>query len=217
MRPMHVLVDALVSLAIGAATVSAQPSDATTRPARRELSATLGTLYGSEPDLNQIYSGFIAPYGGAHVGFYWTEHWKTEVEVGISAERTVYGGAYDPASDASGYMVMSEPRYDHRFRVRTISLAQHYQFFRNAWLHPNIGVGVATTWERETRYLRDFGAYEVANPGLPAETRVRPNAFVAAGFKAYMTRHTFFRSDLKLTTRHSIDHALLRFGLGVDF
>ena len=51
--------------------------------------------------------------------------------------------------------------------------------------------------------------------GPHADVLVSP--FVSAGFKAYLTQHGFFRSDLKVTLRDGVDEVLLRFGFGVDF
>jgi hypothetical protein len=48
-------------------------------------------------------------------------------------------------------------------------------------------------------------------------TRQRATAFAAAGFKAYVARRGFFRSDLRVAFTDRVEDVTVRFGFGVDF
>ena len=152
-------------------------------------------------------------YAGAAAGWYWTDHLKTEVEVGITsrARLSVYnvdfpGGT--PVSRNSTY----------RFGTSRVAVGQHYQFLRNAWVHPFIGAGVDVTWEQTDRtdevYPIQISPREVV---YPRQTDVRTRPFVTAGIKGYFAERAFIRTDLKLVFDRSVDEALFRFGIGVDF
>ena len=54
---------------------------------------------------------------------------------------------------------------------------------------------------------------ESLTPG--SDVIVRP--LVAVGFKAYLSRRAFFRTDSRLTLEPRVQHVLIRFGFGVDF
>ena len=160
-------------------------------------------------------------YGGAGFGWYWTDHLKTEFEVGATSAAELYSG--EPV------IISGQPTYlgfRQRFRSRSVAAAQQYQFYRNAWFHPYLAAGVTVSWEtleRQddplffydplTRQSRTARSAKTHSPVKSVEGR----PFAAAGFKAYMTERAFFRTDLRLGMRSGVDEVLLRFGLGVDF
>jgi outer membrane protein W len=152
-------------------------------------------------------------YAGAAAGWYWTDHLKTEVDVGITsrARLSVYNVDFpgnSPVSRNSTY----------RFGTSRVAVGQHYQFLRNAWVHPFIGAGVDVTWEQTDRtdelYPVQIAPREVV---YPRQSDVRTRPFVTAGIKGYFAERAFIRTDLKLVFDRSVDEALFRFGIGVDF
>ena len=165
-----------------------------------------------------------AVYGGVTAGWYWTDHLKTEVEAGGATEAQGYGNE----------IVVRNGRILSQFRQtktqrNTLSIAQHYQFGRNAWFHPHVGIGAAVAFDTRTDYYDPIFDYfgPTRGPDNPVErervegparvTTFRP--FVTIGFKAYVGSRAFVRSDLRIagTTGRGVDEALARVGFGIDF
>ena len=107
-----------------------------------------------------------------------------------------------------------------------LAIGQRYQFFRNAWFHPDVGAGAEVAWVTQTMRLEPVFVYDPAGrmpaPLEPGRTEgpdttleVRP--FADVGFKAYMSPRVFFRGSARVTARHGVEDVLLRFGVGVDF
>jgi hypothetical protein len=147
-------------------------------------------------------------YGGVSAGYYWTEHLKTEVDFSATSRGDIYE---IPAPAAPSTDVYTGP-IGHDFTTRRIAVAQHYQFFHNAWFHPTIGGGVAFTWETTER-TRLVEPERRENP----ETHHRATAFAATGFKAYVSRRGFFRSDLRVAFADRVEDVTVRLGFGIDF
>ena len=142
----------------------------------------------------------------------------------------------DFGGGTSGHQYRYEPRFANgadltqfsRLEVRETSLAigQQYQFFRNQWFHPRLGVGVdlareTTTEQYQPVFVFDNAARtsrEITPARIEApEHRFIARPFVETGLKAYMTRRTFFTADTRLMFRSGIDEVLFRLGFGVDF
>src|SRR5262249_39785554 len=112
------------------------------------------------------------------------------------------------------------------FRTPRVTLSERYQFGRNQWLHPHVGLGVDLTWETTTEELPAITAFDPQlrqSREIVPEREIGPNTrrlvrpFAETGFKLYMTPRSFFRSDVRFVVRKGIDEVLLRFGFGVDF
>jgi outer membrane protein W len=190
--------------------------------ARGDVAGTLGWFSANQSeysDYNDWYNR--SAYGGATLGWYWTDHLKTEVEVGATSPAELYGVQ---TIDFGG-----QPAYgssQHRFSTRRFSAGQHYQFLRNAWVHPHVGVGADLTWQTHQQQDQPIMLYDQLSRtsrvvrqartiGPSTELSVRP--FAEVGTKLYLSRRGFFRTDLRMTFRDGVDEVLLRFGLGVDF
>ncbi|MBI4477337.1 MAG: hypothetical protein HY654_09205 [Acidobacteria bacterium] len=164
-------------------------------------------------------------WGGAGASYYWTDHWKTEVEVGGHTEGLVRGQRplATPVPEV-GYLPFIY--MEHRYLDRTVSIGQSYQFLRNAWAHPFVGAGVNLDWERhsfvtprQTVYTRPPDNREIVliNGSSGREGRFKPKAFVIGGVKAYFTERGYFRTDLKLAGVNGVEQVVVRFGLGFDW
>jgi Outer membrane protein beta-barrel domain len=160
-------------------------------------------------------------FGGAGVGWYWTDNLKTEFDGGISSRVTHRVNNY--TTDANRTTIVEG---EYRFATRRVGLAQHYQFGRNAWFHPWVSAGVDFTWEQidETEgpihIIENVTHQNRTEPGegvLPRRTEFTARPFGALGFKTYMAPRTFFRTDMKFVFHGGVDEVLLRFGIGVDF
>ncbi len=160
-------------------------------------------------------------FGAASAGWYWTDHLKTEIDVGAGTEATAYHYRQITIAGRPNYLASESV-----FARRIVGLSQQYQFFRNAWFHPHVAAGAHFIWERITERFQPVVALEDPSRGrvlVPertegprTETTIGP--FVATGFKAYITRRSFFRSDLRVAFHGGgADEVRLLFGFGVDF
>jgi hypothetical protein len=160
-------------------------------------------------------------YGGTGAGWYWTDHVKTQIDFGAGTR----GRQYRYRADFTGNF------QDFRssqltVNSRSVAIGQQYQFFRNQWFHPHVGAGIdiareTTTEEFDPVFVFDNAA-RTTRVAVPASTRGPEHRFVArpfveTGFKAYMTRRSFFTADTRLMVRGGIDEVLFRLGFGFDF
>lgn len=223
MRPLS----SVIAAALLATTVPAFAQTAPTSPSpisRVDVTGTLGWFNANKSDLDsQSYNDWYSRslHGGLLAGWYWTDNLKTEVEFGGSTRATVrtYRQVVINGQNASDFAA-------HDFSTRKLAVSQLYQGYRNQWVHPYIGVGVETTWERHAEDHSPIFWYDSAARvsrqvvprrlvGPRTETTVR--ALATVGFKAYMTRRAFFRGDFRMAFRGGVDEVLLRCGFGVDF
>jgi hypothetical protein len=159
-------------------------------------------------------------FGAAGAGWYWTEHLKTELDAGAGTESSIYNGEQVVINGRTAF-VSTESRASRR----TLGISQQYQFFRNAWFHPHVAAGADITWERRTVRTGPIFIYDAPGPGRLIEpertdgplTDISVVPFVATGFKAYMTRRAFYRTDLRVGFNGAASNTVVRFGFGVDF
>jgi hypothetical protein len=187
-------------------------------PSRFDASVSFGG-YGSdhdEPIREECWTHDVA----AEVtgGFYWSDHLKTEIAF-----------AWTGQSRTSGYEIVTEgpsfyPIYfSHRYRHQTASIAQTYQFGRNAFFHPFVQAGALVDRQRHT--IDRPGQVAYLSPGrtsnvLPFQqtnVRVRARAFAGGGFKAYMSERAFFRTNVAFGIRGGLRHVGWTLGVGTDF
>jgi hypothetical protein len=149
-------------------------------------------------------------------GRYWTEHLKTELEVGWTGRGQRYGEHPDASFESRTY---GSALYT--FSTTTLVATQRYQFGHNAMFHPDVAVGASLEWvhrggELGPLYSTSATIIQPRRP-IPPRTERRANAFVSSGFKAYLTRRVFIRTDLRVGIRRELTHMLLNTGLGMDF
>jgi hypothetical protein len=192
--------------------------------ARGDAAALLGWHNSNKGELSNQYGDDWynrSLFAGGLAGWYWTDHHKTEVEVSLTTrdELNVYSFVI-----IQGQQLPAPSRYS--FDTRRTAITQQYQFFRNAWFHPFIAVGIDLRWETVRREDLPFYAYDpqtrqsrlVQNRRVqPEKTSLDARPLALIGFKTYMTRRAFFRSDLRLGIHPGLEDATLRFGVGIDF
>jgi hypothetical protein len=209
MRAHALLLAATFTLAIAAPAV-AQPI------ARVDVSGVVGWFNAHAPDPS-FYDDWYnrSAYGGAELGWYWTDHLKTEVDLGATSPAELYG--VQPILLGGRQIYVSA---HHRFSTRRIAAGQQYQFGRNAWAHPHVAVGIDVTAESRQQRLDSIVGPD-QTPRTPVETtnrsthvEVRP--FAEVGTKFYFSRRGFVRTDFRLTFHNGVDEVLVRFGVGVD-
>ena len=219
-RLRRVLCAGVLAMVLLAEPVLAQTASAPPLP-RWDFTAH-ADLYSSRHDVPEPccdhWSHVLA--GGAGIGFYWTPNVKTEIDTATSVEGEHFVSVQVPVPGASFPPYRVGRRY---YRDTTISAAQFYQFFRNQWFHPALGIGIDAQWARsrgEFEPLRIYraGTSETLEPARTeaAKTTFRARPFVATSFKAYFSERVFFRTDLKIGPGRS-RQVSWRTGFGVDF
>jgi opacity protein-like surface antigen len=159
---------------------------------------------------------------GARVGHYWTDHLKTEVEASWDSPRS--REVYENIERQGGTTYALS---DYRAHDTRIGVVQVFQFGRNEWVHPYVGVGadvvrrVAITERLEqsrTVYIPPNRQVPVTIPASREEkTTVFAQAVLKTGLKMYVSERVFFNTELKFGVRRDIDQVVWKFGLGVDF
>jgi hypothetical protein len=223
---MRCLVPVLGALAcefLGATPAVGQPAPRAP-VARADLTVATGS-YNASLDAPSPYdydswtNTILLVVGG---GFYWTDHFKTEID-----------GSWTPADETTRTVFNPGLPGVYLFEYREtsvskISPAQLWQFGRNAMTHPFVGIGV--DFERQRRVIDR--PRQIANlppsgagPGRPVpvepiridETIHRTVPFVVGGVKAYFSERVFARTDLKLNIHDGVEQVTWRIGFGVDF
>ena len=195
-------------------------------PGPARMSAPRSDGSASIPARSHRTSGYITAGKAACLallvpGGIWTDHLKTEVDFGAGTEGEVYLTSSSP--------VITPPRVP-RHPAGTFAAQRRRQpaipvlperlvsSVPRSWSSPGVG-------ETHRPHAADLclrpGNTDVG-PGRTAahrrsDDRVLVRPFVGGGFKAYVTRRAFFRSDLRVGFKDGVDETLLRFGFGVDF
>jgi opacity protein-like surface antigen len=164
-------------------------------------------------------------HGSLHVGLsgghYWTDHLKTKVQASWNSPRK--HDVYENIERQGGYTYGLSEYRAHDVRA---GVAQVYQFGRNEWVHPYVGIGVdvvrrAGSLERlpqsRTVFLQNR-SIPVDIPGASErKTTMFAQAVLNTGLKMYVGEKTFFDTELKLGVRRDVDHVVWTIGMGVDF
>ena len=157
---------------------------------------------------------------GVSGGHYWSTHLKSEIEIGWQTPAN--GQSYIPYHASQGPMFAG---WTHRAHEVRFGATQLYQFGRNAWVHPFVGVGADVVRQRiEARprqtqfvYSANRSTPEVIPDASTRETRARVQPHLRTGLKMYLSDRSFLTTELKLGFSSDLDHALWKLGLGFDF
>ena len=155
----------------------------------------------------------------ADAGYYWTTHLKTEVAVSTSNQWEDYETlninvpGFPPAY---GYDIVTR-------QFISVSPAITWQFRENQFMHPYVSGGVRIGLlqehlERQGQTLRSGGLSYTVAPLDERRTEVIARPFVAGGFKSYISRSVFARTEARLAfAQDGIRQVSVIAGIGVDF
>jgi len=158
-------------------------------------------------------------------GVYWSPHLRLEVDSGTPTRDVLNYTEHTTVGTVQRF------EYAHVIYDRwSLAAAQTYEFLPNAWFNPYVGLGLEMT--RQTRKERVDSLFEFDTTSRPpppgsthfepthedsSERRTRVSPFAALGFKSYVSRRAFFRTDARVAVHSGVDGVLIRFGFGVDF
>jgi hypothetical protein len=183
---------------------------------------------GSSGLLNIAASEIQRPWYGwdhkfayrAEIGRYWTTHLKTELTVAASNgaddyEVDLFPGP-SPSSPIYGYNIVER-------RLTVLAPAVTWQFRENAFTHPYVSGGVHLGLLQQHRFRAPdtyrFGT-SVAQV-LPLDERTTTTVtrpFVAAGFKSYISRRAFVRTEGRVAfSSAGARQVWVLAGVGFDF
>lgn len=223
----------ILSVAVlGAAVVPAAAQDTPFRPARSLVPAafprwdaggSLGLLAVTTSDTSSSWGGWEqkADYR-VDVGRYWTTHLKTDVAVSASNQWDAFESVDYPATGIPG---RTFAYIDSELRIFAIAPAVTWQFRENSLMHPFVSGGVKVGMLQEHRF-RESGTYrsgsgsasDTVTPLEGQRTKVSARPFVAAGFKSYLSRSVFVRTEGRLAfASDGVRQMTAGVGLGFDF
>jgi hypothetical protein len=207
---MRTLAALLLIVALPATTVRAQTVDAPL--ARADMTASFGWFGANHAEEGVRGSEWSASaFKGLGAGYYWTDHLKTDAEIGWPGPTEAFRYPAAPSPTAPSTFVYE----NHTYHATKFSLSQSYQFGRNAVVHPFLGGGVDVDRERDdVEQIIQRGASTTRSTFTEHEVRVRP--FVSTGFKAYFSERAFFKGDAKVSLIDRAEQMIWRAGVGVD-
>jgi hypothetical protein len=158
---------------------------------------------------------------GLSVGHYWTDHLKTEVEASWNAPGE--SERYETIERQGGFTYALTDYRAHDIRV---GVGQVYQFGRNEWVHPYVGVGIDAVRRHQaidraqqsrTVYVQNRTIPVVIPAASERKATVFAEPFVKTGLKMYATEKMFFNTELKVGIKRNVDHVVWKIGMGFDF
>jgi len=165
---------------------------------RWDLSGSLGMLNISTADSGRSWRGWDQRFEyRADLGRYWTTHARTELSVGTSNGWEDYEVAPFPVPGVPAPIYAAT---DIERRLTTVAPAVTWQFRENAFMHPYVSggvkIGILEEHRLRTPDLYRFGPQGALVPPLDERTtRVLARPFVAGGFKSYISRSAFVRTE----------------------
>jgi hypothetical protein len=212
-------------IAAGASARDDQPADQVAMP-RWDMDASIGLLHTTDvagdrypgPGGRERNAIAMAAYG-FDVGHFWTQHVKSDVNVTLTRDRSLFDVySYPSAGVPPGAFV-----YGHTTsRFTTLSGALTYQFFENAFMHPYVSGGVRLGWIGEHRFREPATAIVAGvRYSIPAaderDTALRLRSIAAVGCKSYFNERTFVRTEALVAFGANLSQTTFRIGAGFDF
>jgi hypothetical protein len=187
---------------------------------RWDASGSLGLLAITTSDTHRSWGGWEqkADYR-FDLGRYWTPHLKTDVAVTAAHPWEDYES--EPLAIPGVSLPYAYTSIDRRLFMAAPAVT--WQFRENTFMHPYASGGVKIGVLHEHRHreasTQRFGAVSYAVPPVDERrTTVVARPFIAAGFKSYMSRAVFTRTELRLGfAQDGVRQVSVIAGVGVDF
>ena len=187
---------------------------------RWDASGSIGFLAVTTSDTRRSWGGWEqkADYR-FDLGRYWTTHFKTDVAVTTSNPWNDYeSDVVTIAGVPRAYAYNTIDRHLH-----AVAPALTWQFRENTFMHPYVSGGVKINVLNEHRYRND-DTYRFSGASYPVpdlderRTVVFAHPFVAGGFKSYISRSIFTRTEARVAfARDGVRQVSVIVGVGGDF
>jgi opacity protein-like surface antigen len=161
----------------------------------------------------------------ASLGYYWTNHFKTEIEFSVTGEARRYT---QEIVSVPGVPVPYPVSTELFHRLQQTSARAVWQFNDNAWVHPYLNAGVVYDVERTRRWSPDQFYYPpgdprvvpripVASPVEGTTTDRRAGFTIGGGSKFYVSPNAYINAGLQITRAKPSTTVSLLAGFGIDF
>ena len=211
-----------ITLLLTAGAAEAQPVIAD--PPRWDLNLNIG-VFGAEPgERDYPYHDWYADGRyAASIGYFWTEHLKTEFEFAHSGEGSRYIIDYARVPGTGSVHTFSVQGLH---RIQQASARVGWQFGHNTWVHPYLNAGYVLDIERR-RYHSDV--QYVILPGARVPIMVQPEIMreggyvyrhgvsIGAGSKFYVSSNAYINSGVQWTYAKPAKTLTALVGFGVEF
>lgn len=156
----------------------------------------------------------------ADIGRYWTTHLKTEVAIATSNQWEEFDSVPYPVP---GITAPTFAYIDYERRLVSVAPAVTWQFRENTFMHPYVSGGVKLGMFREHR-TREGGTFRVGSLSYVVtsmderSTTVTARPFIAGGFKSYVSRSVYVRTEARAAfASDGLSQLALGAGMGIDF
>lgn len=217
-----IFVIALTATAAEAQTPSAVSND---KP-RWDINVNIGG-FGADPGERDYPDNDWYSEGryAASIGYYWTEHLKTEIEFAHSGEGSRFIQDYARVPGTAFVHPISIEAFH---RLQQTSARVVWQFGENRWVHPYVNAGYVFDAERR-RYHSPIQYYYPGDPRTRPPILVRPQlnadrgyayrsgVSIGAGTKFYVAPKAYINTGLQWTYARPGKTLTALGGFGVEF
>lgn len=224
---------AMVISAAGSMPAAAQTGDpptfaqgATAGQPRWDVNASAGFFQGRPQDDTRGWDDWYSEGRyTASVGYFWTNHFKTEVEFATTGE----GRRYIQEVISLPNLPVPYPISTEVFhRLRQTSARAVWQFNDNAWVHPYVNAGVVFDVERTRRWSPEQFYYPPGDPRvvpripvrLPIEgttTDERLGFTIGGGSKFFVSPNAYINAGMQITRAKPSTTVSMLAGFGFEF
>lgn len=206
-----------------AAPAAAQDTTRSLKPAtfpRWDLGGSIGSLTVTNTEIASTWGTWHQKAEfRVDGGYYWTTHLKTDVSVSTSNQWQDYETVrFNVAGIPNAYAFDEITR-----QLISVSPAVTWQFRENQFMHPYVsgGVRIGLLLERLVRQAETLRSGTLGYTVTPLDerrTEVVARPFLAGGFKSYVSRRVFARTEARLAfAQDGIRQVSVVAGIGVDF
>ena len=197
----------------------------TPRQPRWDANATAGLFQARPTDDSRGWDDWYhdGRYA-ASIGYYWSTHFKTEVEFAITGEGRQFTQQF---VSVPGTIVSHPISIEEFHRVQQASARAVWQFNDNAWVHPYVNAGFVYESDRIRQWSPDQFYYPGDPRGVPRiplpivngeeRTHHRAGFTVGGGSKFFVSPNAYINTGIQITRAKPSTTVTLLAGVGVEF
>lgn len=183
-------------------------------------------FFGHSPGEGDRYNNWYSEGRyAASIGYYWTEHLKTELEFAHSGEGQQY---FQEVARVPGSGALHSIPVESFHRLQQTSLRLVWQFGDNTWVHPYVNAGYLLDADRQHRHSPMTFSYPgdprvvppvLVRPAINSEKRVeyRRGGSLGGGAKFFVSPNTYINTGLQWTFAGPAKTITFLSGFGVEF
>lgn len=218
----------IFALLLAAGVADAQPASAQPEQPRWDLSFSAG-LFQARPEESdsQNYDDWYSE--GRYtigVGYFWTEHFKTEIEFAHTSEGSRYDQGFSTIPGSGQVFPYSFEKFH---RIQHTSVRAVWQFLDNSWVHPYVNSGFVFESERHRYHVPEQFRFPPDPRGTTPPVLLRPEfdsgkisdyrggVAVGGGAKFYVSPNAYINTGVQVTYAKPSTTVSFIAGIGFDF